>query len=242
MAPRVVPKNRIPDIVGAAIRVFGTKGFRQAPVDEIAKEANISPATLYGYFEGKTHLFVYVMENGGLVEEGRDLPAPRASVAKNERDLLEVLLKRIKSETWIKSIERYLKLSREDIDLTRELSDILEEVWDICRGNKVPLSLLVASRHEFPELEEIYERDGIRNMLNQIEGYLTTRMDDGVISPLKSATGMARLLMESMSWFAWKQMTASSPPHLSKSEVIPDLVFALVNGWRLPKPMENDKQ
>ena len=93
MSPRVTPKNRIPDIVSAAIRVFGKNGFRQALVDEIAREANISPATLYKYFESKTHLFVYVMENGGLLEEAQDLPAPNASVAKTEQDLLEVLLK-----------------------------------------------------------------------------------------------------------------------------------------------------
>jgi hypothetical protein len=69
MSPRVTPENRIPDIIRAAIAVFGHKGYRLAQMDEIAREADISKATLYYYFKSKLHLFYYILVAGTEDEE-----------------------------------------------------------------------------------------------------------------------------------------------------------------------------
>ena len=43
-------------ILEAAKRVFGRKGFPEATISEIAKEARVSESTIYGYFSNKEDL------------------------------------------------------------------------------------------------------------------------------------------------------------------------------------------
>ncbi len=44
------------DIVKAAEKVFGTKGFHEARISDIAKEASVSESTIYEYFTTKEEL------------------------------------------------------------------------------------------------------------------------------------------------------------------------------------------
>ncbi|MBN1272465.1 MAG: TetR/AcrR family transcriptional regulator [Candidatus Aminicenantes bacterium] len=58
-------KHRFEDnrlfILGAAERVFLQKGYTAATMDDIAKEAQFSKATLYSYFKGKSEIFSAVI-------------------------------------------------------------------------------------------------------------------------------------------------------------------------------------
>ena len=45
------------EIVDAALEVFAEKGFAAAKLDDIARRAGISKATLYLYFETKEEIF-----------------------------------------------------------------------------------------------------------------------------------------------------------------------------------------
>lgn len=50
-------ERRRQQILVAAKRVFSTKGFTKATMEDIAKEAELSPGTLYLYFKNKDELF-----------------------------------------------------------------------------------------------------------------------------------------------------------------------------------------
>ena len=77
------------EIVDAALEVFAEKGFAAAKLDDIARKAGISKATLYLYFDTKDEIFRAVAQAGvaSLIEalerqvEGADAPfaeiAPR---------------------------------------------------------------------------------------------------------------------------------------------------------------------
>lgn len=63
------------DVVAAAAGVFLEYGFAAASVDEIARRARVSKATVYSHFEGKHALFGAIFQ--GLCQEIRgDGPAP----------------------------------------------------------------------------------------------------------------------------------------------------------------------
>jgi AcrR family transcriptional regulator len=49
-------------ILGAALRVFARRGYRQAGVDEIASEAGYSKGALYWHFSGKEDLLLTLLE------------------------------------------------------------------------------------------------------------------------------------------------------------------------------------
>lgn len=52
------------DIIEAAERVFFTKGFTQATMDDVAKEAEFSKRTLYVYFNSKEQIYFEIMIKG----------------------------------------------------------------------------------------------------------------------------------------------------------------------------------
>ncbi len=52
------------DIIGAAEKVFFSKGFDAATMDDVAKEAEFSKRTVYVYFNSKEQLYFEIMVRG----------------------------------------------------------------------------------------------------------------------------------------------------------------------------------
>lgn len=50
-------ERRRQQIIVAAKRVFTSKGFNKATMEDIAQEAELSPGTLYLYFKNKEELY-----------------------------------------------------------------------------------------------------------------------------------------------------------------------------------------
>jgi AcrR family transcriptional regulator len=231
MSPRTVPNNRIPDIVRAAVEVFGMKGFRLARMEEIAEEAGVSAGTLYNHFRSKVHLFSYVLKFG-IPDGGASPPLPESFIVESEREMLDLMKRILRAASSFTSISKALKKRKKDIKLEEEFSDILKEWWELLEGNRAQISILEKSASEFPALAGIYDKYGRRHLLEQIEKYLTVRTKQGVIRPLNSIPGIARALMETISWFGWKQFSGKSTQPHTESEVLPDLVVMIVSGLR----------
>lgn len=52
------------DIIDAAERVFFSKGYERASMDEVAKEAEFSKRTVYAYFSSKEQIYFEIMIRG----------------------------------------------------------------------------------------------------------------------------------------------------------------------------------
>ncbi|MEM6727800.1 MAG: TetR/AcrR family transcriptional regulator [Pseudomonadota bacterium] len=61
-SPEVRKGRKFDQVVDGATEIFLTQGFEGASVDEIARRAGVSKATLYSYFPDKRLLFVEVMK------------------------------------------------------------------------------------------------------------------------------------------------------------------------------------
>ncbi len=57
-------QQRESEIVSAAERVFYLKGYNDASMDEIAREAEFAKGTIYQYFTGKEDLYFAVTLKG----------------------------------------------------------------------------------------------------------------------------------------------------------------------------------
>lgn len=236
MAPRVTPKNRIPDIADAAIRVFTKNGFHKALVDEIAREANISPATLYKYFESKSHLFHFVMEYGAL-GEGEEMPTPEISLARTEEDLVAALKIKVEERVRLESVEICLKAKAGSIDVVHELSEILEDLWEMTERHRAQLSMsqINSPNVEFPELHDVF-LNGLESVMAQIGEYLSVRVQMGQINPSISVPVIARTIMETVSFFAWKQDLWNVAPRYPKEEALANLVAMFGHGLAVAEP------
>jgi TetR/AcrR family transcriptional regulator, fatty acid metabolism regulator protein len=77
MADHGKKKTRKEKIMEAALRIFSEKGFQNATIAEISKEAGVSEATIYEYFGTKEDLLIAIPEkisSDAQEEMGRRLP------------------------------------------------------------------------------------------------------------------------------------------------------------------------
>ena len=231
MSPRVMPENRIADILRAAATVFSRKGYRLAQMEEIGKEANVSKATLYYYFKSKIHLFYYLLDNGAP-EEGESAQPPEDSPRLSEHDMLQLLQERLKRRSQLKSIAGFLKTDPEKIDLEQEMMEILGEMWELQERHRIQIIVLEKSAYEFPELAEVFDKYARREVLRQLERYIESRMQRGEIRSVKSVPTVARMIIELLAWFSWKQLGDPITPHFPKSEALPEMVLIFANGLK----------
>jgi AcrR family transcriptional regulator len=123
MAEKNMPVTKRKKILEAAATVFSQKGFHQAKMDEIAKQAGVAKGTLYYNFSGKSKLFAATVTEGmekiiGQVEKELESDLP----------FKEHLRKLIRSNLFL-----YLKYSDLSKIVFNELTsgidnDVLEEI------------------------------------------------------------------------------------------------------------------
>lgn len=117
-------------IVQAAANLFQEKGVEATTVDEIARAADYSKATLYVYFEGKEEIFRYVQRDAMAYME-----SATAAIAEREGDpiaqyrgLCENLLDYSRSHPFhFASMLETIPFGAE----SRKASPVLEEIYQI---------------------------------------------------------------------------------------------------------------
>jgi AcrR family transcriptional regulator len=229
--PRVMPVDRISEIIRAAARIFARFGYRQAQMEDIAGEAGISKATLYLYFPGKLQLFHYILEHG-TPADGVSVSPGDVGLARTEDELLPHLAKELERQSQLHSVESCAAALPEDVDIAAELEAILGEMWDLFDAHRVQIVILEKSAQEFPGLAAVYDQYARKRMLEQLESHLRLRIEQGAIRKLHSPGVVARLMTETMAWLGWKQLDGRLAPPFSRADALPDLVSTLAAGLR----------
>jgi AcrR family transcriptional regulator len=226
-----MPEDRISQIIRAATRIFARHGFRRAQMEDIAGEAGVSKATLYLYFPGKLQLLHYVLENGEPAD-GVALSPDDLVLARTEEALLPHLAKQLRRQSRLPSIDSCAAAPEEEVDIGAELAAILGEMWDLFDAHRVQIVILEKSAQDFPELAEVYDEYARKRVFKQLESYLRLRMEQGAIRKLHEPGLVARMMMETMAWLAWKQLDRCLAAPYSREDALPDLVSTLAAGLR----------
>jgi len=87
---RALTDLRRGEILAAAIKVFGKKGFADTSVDDVAAAAKIAKGTLYLYFRSKEDIFVTALHLA--IGQLQDLTAERIASAAGIREKLAVTI------------------------------------------------------------------------------------------------------------------------------------------------------
>lgn len=124
MSPRTpeqfeaIRQQRTKDIINAALRLFGEKGFEATSITAIAREAGIAKGLLYNYFESKEHLMEEVILEGfrAIVPSLDDLKLKKQSPGKALRQMLESTRDSVKSNPkfWQLYIRMFFQISAND--------------------------------------------------------------------------------------------------------------------------------
>ncbi|KIL44639.1 TetR/AcrR family transcriptional regulator [Jeotgalibacillus soli] len=121
-------KPKFKQIIDAAVVVIAEKGYHQAQVSKIAKQAGVADGTIYLYFKNKEDILISLFEEkmGQFVEKIRNKMARKESAV----DQLYVLVENhflMLSEDQHLAIVTQLELRQSNKDIRLKINKVLKE-------------------------------------------------------------------------------------------------------------------
>jgi AcrR family transcriptional regulator len=197
--PRQSAGERLAAIAAAATEAFGRAGYRGTRTADVAAKAGVSTGSLFNYVESKEALFHLVFLHGlGMLPEepvALPLPTPAAgeSVAMFERALGRVAVPRLRAAL----------ADSEPADVTGELRGIVEELYSLHEQYWRLFAVVERCANDLSELDTAWF-GGVRSGYNSgLAKYLARRMASGHLRQMPDAMAAAKMVIESVAWFAW---------------------------------------
>lgn len=131
-------QSRREQILDAAVKVFGKKGFAGANVADVAEAAGIGKGTVYLYFKSKEDIFSAILEERSFIPY-------LAHITTNDQISLEAALTEIATE-YIRRAVDYLPILRMTIMEAGRFPDHAEQVYRniVHRGSEILAAFLTA--------------------------------------------------------------------------------------------------
>lgn len=167
------------EIIDGARRVFFEKGYDGASMDEVAKAAGVSKATIYVYFGGKEDLFE------ALVINDRARSAEHLFVVDPAADDVSVLLHRVGVSFMTMMLEPdHIRLVRMVIGAAEKLPRIGQIFFEAgpCRGG-LRLADILRQQADLGHLEIDDETAAAHMFLNMCQGKLVKAQLFGGLEP-----------------------------------------------------------
>jgi AcrR family transcriptional regulator len=229
VVPRRRARDRFPDLVAAAMRIFGSKGYRASQMADIAKEFGVSEAALYRYVDSKEALFRLVIREAFFLEPIVDEPLPLSSPS------FEVTLKEIREHIEDATPPPALRaaLQRRRVrDPGAELEEIIRELFVLTALTRQATDMIERSARELQSLAELVDVVLRRPLLEAMTAYLSARMRARHLRATPDAAATARLVVETVTWFARHRLHdpdgAAISDTLAEETVVDVLLHALV--------------
>lgn len=125
MQAELQPAGTYDTILHSALQVFSRKGYVEAKMEDIARDASVNTATVYRHFTDKKSLFLAVVDNYGPLEEGAFPGDCHLSYTDVSADLYVLA-------------EEYFKIIYDNIDILKifmgescYISKIKDQAWHI---------------------------------------------------------------------------------------------------------------
>lgn len=192
--------DRLDAVVAAALRVFARVGFKRAQMADIAREADVSPGTLYNYVESKEALMLLCVRQAFAADPpaAEDLPIPAPAWGETV-SAIEQGLERFAS---LPSLEKALAAERVPRDVTAEIRIIVGELYDMVAATQRGASALERSARDLPELANVYFAGARKRLLGQLTTYIEDRVRRERIPTVPDVAAAARFVAEAVTWFA----------------------------------------
>jgi AcrR family transcriptional regulator len=196
---RLPASDRLASIATAATQVFGRLGYRGTRTADVAARAGMSAGSLFTYVESKEALFhlVFLHGLGLLPETPAELPlatpGPGETLALLGRALRELPEPRLRAAL----------AGNEPADVAQELRGIVEERYDLIERYWPLFAVIERCAVELPELDALWFGRARLGYYAELAEYLERRAASGRLHPMPDAAVAARVVTESVAWFAW---------------------------------------
>jgi AcrR family transcriptional regulator len=220
---------RIANLIEVATRLFIDRGYRRTQMEDITQAMGLSPAAVYRYVESKEALFDLVVRAGAQSEpslSNLNLPVVTPKPGATLRFLRETL----EREGRIKSLE--LALGSKSVDgPKRELEGIIRELYSRIARYRVGIKLLDRSALDWPQLAQLWSGKLRSALVDQLAKYLERRIDGCGLRPITSPTAAARLIIETIAFFAMHRHYDPFPTPMDDRTAEETVVDTLVHAY-----------
>ena len=198
---RMPSATRIADIAAAGAVCFGRLGYRRTRISEVAEEAGMSTGLVYSYVASKEallHLVLAVSMGEPLPEQ---LPVPTPPLT----DTLAVVEAGLRHQGRAPALKAAAE-SDPPADIRAELASIVSEYYDIVSRLRRALRVIESCAKDIPALDELYFGRRRRGQIDLLTRYIQRRTAEGRLATMPDPAIAARIVNESVAWFAWKRL------------------------------------
>ncbi len=220
--------DRLAHIARAATREFGRLGYRRTQMANVAGEAGVSAGAIYSYVESKEALFhlVFAYGFGRLDSDHSDRPLATPTMA----DTVKLIGQGLRKATATPRLSAALEADAPH-DVRVELTAIVEEWYAAIEGVWPLLAVIERSAADLPDLEALYFQRGRPGYLAQLTRYLDTRAGTGHLRMTTDTAVAARMLLETITWFAWHRREDRDAKVYDDERVRTTIVELLCDGF-----------
>jgi AcrR family transcriptional regulator len=194
-------RDRLSALAEAATVVFGRQGYRRTRTAQVAAEAGMSSGSVFTYVASKEALFYLVFSHGFGAQDEANPDLPIATPGAGETvTLISQHLRKVATPCLTAALG-----NRNPDDPRAELQGIIEERYDMLEALWPLLAVIERSAVDFPDLEEFYFRRVRVRYHDRLAKYLEQRAADAQLRRTSDPTLTARIVDESVTWFAWKR-------------------------------------
>jgi AcrR family transcriptional regulator len=211
--------ERLPELIAAAVRVFTREGYRAARMSAVAAEMGVSEAALYRYVDSKEGLFVLAIRHALLLEDlpAGDLPLSVTSLADTVGEVRAFIAEVVPFGTLAEALAGGDGLATDGADgadgadgvsgadvagEADELEKILRELYELEFRTREAADMLERSARELPELADLLNTGFRGPVIAALTAYLDRRTAAGLLRPTPDTAATARLVLETLTWFA----------------------------------------
>ncbi len=195
------PADRFDQLVTTATRVFiESGGFARTQIDDVARALGVAKGTVYLYVESKEALFDLALRHADRTRplvEPAELPVKTPPVGATHGLIAE----RIKLRGRFPALTQALKTDS-PADVHAEVAAVLSGIYDTLYAGRVRIKLIATAARDVPELAETWFVKGRRRLNRRLARWIELREQGGYFAPQPDAMASARMLSETLTWFA----------------------------------------
>lgn len=226
--------QRFQDLIEAATRIFLAQGYRRTQIADIAEASGMAKGTVYLYVESKEALFDLVLRYADClhadptsIELPSILPVPTPDPSSTLRFVEETLIEADPVPLLTIALEQTQEITA-PIEARSELDNILRQLYAKLNRHRVSMKLIDRCAHDYPELAAVFFAAGRATVMQSLVRYLELRIAQGAFRPVPDVTVTARIVLETLVYWAIHRYWDPSPEPFDDQTVEDTVVDLLI--------------
>jgi AcrR family transcriptional regulator len=221
------PAARFQDLVDHATAVFIAQGYRRTQIADIAEAMGVAKGTVYLYVESKAALFDLVLR---AADAPRPLAAPAALPVRTPPPAAPLRYVRARlAEAKPTAPILAAAAQRRVLDVATELDRLLRGLYGSMAAHRTGITLLDRCAADYPELARLWFTQGREAVVAAFARYLEIRRQEGQLAPGADVAVTARLLVETIVFWAVHRHWDPAPQNVEETVVEASVVRLLTN-------------